>query len=184
MSARAGCLESLSSSVFFQRPVELIIDERQKTEYATTQKIETLIKDIRTRGPLIGLGKIGPHVYGTTPFKLKDQFHSQDIYGWKKDDPRQSEPKSCYVIVLGAKKVGDQELVFFSPSVDSTPNQDDYIRKHLPSDEKIYVISHKTFREGLVDLYSPTVSVKPLEKKTSESKTAPISQDEEYIKKN
>ncbi len=157
-------LNATNTCIFFQRPKEICIDEELVTRYSTSQKIETLIADLKEKGPLIGLGKIGPNCYNEPCFKLKHKFEGQDIYGWKPGLERKDRPASSYVIVLGAQKIENRAFVYFTLSLDITPDTKTYFRKYVPSpiDTKIYVVSHKKFGDYLTDLYAPGVN---LEKK-------------------
>jgi hypothetical protein len=151
------CLEDSSDGIFFARPTNIEINEDARTRYASSQKIETLIKELHEKGPLVGMGQIGPSSYSEAPFKLKDKVCDQDIYGWKPGAGRKEHSKNTYLVVLGARKVKEREYVYFTVSDDVTLNTTSYFRKHRSSltDIRIYVTSHKTFRNHLVDLYPP-----------------------------
>lgn len=163
-----SCLEYSDNSVFYKKPSNIQVNEDARTKYASSQKIETLIEELKEKGPLVGLGKIGPGSYDVDPFKLNDQIHNQDVYGWKQGAKRKENSQQNYVIVLGAKKEQDSGYVFYTVSDDVTPNTTDFLRTHRPSstDAKIYVASHKTFNNYLVDLYPPTVREEAVKKET------------------
>ncbi len=150
-------LDQSSNCVFFDKPSEIQINEEAVTRYATSQKIEVLIEELQGKGPLIALGKFGPTFYVDIPFKLKDKVCEKDIFGWKPGAERTNFSGQNSLLILGAKKNVEREYVYFTLSQDITPNKNTYIRQHKPSntDTKIYVVSHKTFRDFLFDLYSP-----------------------------
>lgn len=155
--ANPKALDDSQNSIFFKKPDRISINESGKTQYASSQKIETLIKELKEKGPLVALGKMGPKCYEELPFKLNNPFCNLDVYGWKPGSQRISATNS-YAVVLGAKKLEDREYVYFTMSEDITSNQLSDIREHKPlgSDTKIYVVSHKTFRDFLNDLYPPS----------------------------
>ena len=144
------------TSVFFGKPDTLNIDEESKTRYATSQKIETLIEELKENGPLIALGNLGPSAYEGIPFKLKNKEFDQDIYGFKPGTHKEYSPQNC-LMVLGAKKEEGSEYVYYTMTQDITPNSESYTRTHTPSqtDSKVYKTSHKTFRNYLFDMYPP-----------------------------
>lgn len=151
-------LEQSSDSIFFGTPRTLVTDEEAVTKYATSGKIETLIKDLTEKGPHIASGPFGPGFYTEAPFKLKDKVCDRDVYGWKPGTPHAEHPANSRILILGAKKTAEgREYVYFSMSQDITPNSRSYIRKHAPSptDTKLYVISNKTFHNYVQDLYPP-----------------------------
>ncbi len=146
-----------SNDIFFDKPPFLNINEDAHSEYATKSKIEVLIKELQTQGPLVGLGQNGPTAYVDEPFKLNEKLFGKDIYGWKAGAER-NNTKNCYFIILGAQKKEERELVYFTLSEDVTSDKETYLRTHIPSriDKKIYVTSHKTFLNYLCDLYPPS----------------------------
>jgi hypothetical protein len=150
-----SCLERSTNSIFFEKPINVNINEKSVTRYAKSQKIETLINELQEKGPLIGLGQIGPNSYAVKPFELKNKLYGQNIYGWEPGAKRVDHSKQNYIMILGAKKIEDREYVYFTSSEDVTANVTGYLRKHQPSssDAKIYVVSHKTFQNYLCDLY-------------------------------
>ena len=153
-------LDNSGNSIFFENPPELYINEELVTRSATSHKIETLIKELQEKGPLVGLGKFGPSTYVEASFKLRDKVCNQDIYGWKPGAQRNDHPPQSCVLLLGAKKSNDREHVYFTMSDDFTLDRKTYIREHKPSetDPKVYIMSHKTFSNYLSDLYPPTTS--------------------------
>ncbi len=148
--------EQSDNSIFFEKPAKVQINEKVVTQYAASLKIEVLIKELREKGPLIALTEIGPSFYTDAPFKLGNKVGQQDIYGWKPKAVRTASSKKNYLMILGAKKSLEIEYIYFTLSHDTTEDQNSYIRQHVPSkiDTKIYVVSHKTFRDHLIDLHS------------------------------
>lgn len=144
-------------SIFYQKPISITINEEGRTKYASSQKIEILIEELQEKGPLVALGKLGPDSYVAKPFKLNDRVQGLDIYGWKRGAEKKQSSKQNYVIVLGAKKAGKVEHIYFTLSDDVTSNSTNYTREHRPSsiDGRVYVVSHKTFSDILFDLYPP-----------------------------
>lgn len=155
-------LEQSADSIFFEKPANVKIDEDARSRYASSQKIETLIEELKEKGPLVALGKMGPSAYADAPFKLEDKVCAQNVYGWKPGTERKAHASQSYAMVLGAKKIEDREYVYFTMSQDITTNSTSYTRKHKPSgtDTKVYVTSHKTFRNYLFDLYPTPQSSK------------------------
>jgi len=148
-------LNQSSNHVLLKRPDRIQIDEKGLTRYATSQKIEVLIEELKERGPLIALGKIGPGCYVNDASKLDGKFCGEELYGWKPGATRKESSKQNCLLIIGAKKNEDRELVYFVLSQDMTANQDSSIREHKPSN-KVYVTSHKTFSSYLSELYPCT----------------------------
>ncbi len=178
-------LEQSGSSVFFSTPARICINEDARTKYASSQTIETLMKELQEKGPLVASGKLGPSAYSDEPIPLKDQMCGQDLYGWKPSAKRVEHPKNSCAIVLGAKKFTDRSLVYFTMSQDITPSTTSYLRTHAPINKKIYVTRHETFCRFLFDLYPPTTASKAFdEKSTPVTPTTRLSSSElEYVKK-
>lgn len=157
-STLCKAVEQSTNSIFFQKPASVQINEEAVTRYATSQKIEVLIQELQEKGPLIALGKLGPKFYRNAPFKLKDKVGGEAVYGWKPGSARIDLKGQCPVMVLGAKKTEDQELVYYTLSEGITANNSTSVREHAPSktDSKVYVTSHNIFCEYFFDLYPPT----------------------------
>lgn len=175
--SRPDMMMNTSEGVFYNRPTALMIDEDLKSEYSTTLKVETLIKELKEKGPLIAMGKIGPSAFETPPSKLATKIKNAEFYGWNPDfygwnpDAKRSKNASTeYAIVLGAKKLTDYECVYLCLSSDLTTDQNTYIREHIPSmvDRKIYELSHENFKNYLEDLYCPTSENKKSEANSNE----------------
>lgn len=141
------------SCIFLQIPSKITINEDARTKYASSQKIETLMEELR-EGPVIALGHLGPNSYLDAPFKREAQVAGRDIYGWKPQSTRK-EGKSSYAMVVGAQKEGERELVYFVLAQDVTLDRETYVRDYRTSnqDVNVYVTSHKTFSNYLTDLY-------------------------------
>ena len=154
-------LEQSANSIFFEKTPR-VVDEDSVSTYSSSQKTETLIKELLRKGPLVALGGMGPGCYVNQPFKLKNKVCEQDIYGWKPGTQRTAYPRNGYWMIVGAKKIADRGYVYFTMAEDHTQNQKTYIREYRPSntDTKIYITSHKTFRNYLCDLYPPLPSSK------------------------
>ncbi len=143
--------------VFFPVPDKVKIDEEAKTGYATSQKIEVLIKELKDKGPHVALGKLGPGAYTAPPFKLKNKVKGLDIYGWDQGTNRIDYPRQISLMVIGARKIKDKHYVYYTLSKDITGNLSSYLREHVPADpdRKVYINSHETFSNYLFDLYPP-----------------------------
>ena len=148
--------DNTPNSVFLKTPKEIHVNENALTEYASSQKIETLINELQKKGPLIGSGPFGPSAYHDIP-EMKQKAYGQNIYGWKPGANRIDHPKNNHIMILGAKKTENHEFVYFILSEDMTPRETTFVRKHLPSptDAKIYVTSHNTFQRFVHDMYPP-----------------------------
>lgn len=133
ISAEYKILERSQESVFFEKPSQVFIDERSMVSRRTLQKIEILIEGLRKRGPLVFLGEVRSKYYNPSLFK------------------------NSYAMVLGAKKLENEEFVYFMMCEDVTSDQTTFIREHKPSeiDQKIYRASYEIFRKCLFELYLP-----------------------------
>jgi len=173
-------LDRSDQSIFFAIPEQVQIDEDARTEYAGPQTFEVLMKELLEKGPLVALGKMGPSSYSDAAFKLKGKVCGLDVHGWKPGAVRDGQAPQSYALVLGAKKIGASELVFFMVSQDVTVDRNTYVRTHVPStlDARVYVVSHNTFRAYLFDLYPP----KKLLEASDEKSTDLPAEDREYVK--
>ncbi|OJU81650.1 MAG: hypothetical protein BGO10_08605 [Chlamydia sp. 32-24] len=146
-------LEQSSNCILFNVLPSIQVHETKKTTFSTSLKIETLITELKEKGPFIGMGKIGPAYYENEPFKLKDSYGSKHIYGWKPGSKR-IDNKTLSFFLLGAKKTNDQGIVYFAMAQDITLSTLP-LRQFVTSEKepKIYVTSFKTFLENLVDLF-------------------------------
>lgn len=162
---------SKSNHVFHQTPTSVIIDEDSVTNYARSNKIDTLINELMEKGVLVAVGIYGPDTYVDAPLKLKDQ----DVYYWKPNTERvKSAQQSSWFVLRGQKKDG-KEYVYLAKSQDVTENTKSFIRTHKPSstDKKTYIISHENFFRNLVDLYPPSplsLKANPTASKSDEKK--------------
>ena len=149
-----------NNSIFFHSPVKLTINEEAKTSYSTSLKIDTLIRELQEKGPLVAFGYMGPNSYRSEPFLLKNKFGGNEIFGWQPGTRSKSSEKT-YAIVIGARKIEDKEYVYFRLSTDCTQDTKTYIREHrLTTDSRVYVSSHQTFRDYLFDMYPPVIEKK------------------------
>jgi hypothetical protein len=149
------------NSIFFEIPEKLTVDEDAKTRYSTALKIETLIQELQEKGPLVALGYMGPRCYHSEPFPLQEKFGGEQIFGWSHGTRSESAAQKTYAIVIGARKIEDKEYIYFRLSSDCTPNRKTYIREHRPTaDSRVYISSHATFSDYLVDLYPPVAEEK------------------------
>lgn len=137
----------------------VIVDEDAKTRYSTSLKLDTLIQELKEKGAHVAFGYIGPKCYNSDPF-LAGSFQGVDVYGFK-PGTRAETGARIHVLVVGASKEEDKEYVYYKLSFDRTINQRTYIREHQTgSDDRLFVASHKTFKENLVDLYPPVAKEK------------------------
>lgn len=147
------------SLIFFDTPEFLVINEAGVTNYNSCKKIGILIRDLQEKGPLMAKGYFGPGFYAEAPFKLKDPFFGQDIYGWKPGTKSTSIlDNHRSILILGARKTEDlKEYVFFTMSQDVTSDRTLYVRRLIPCpiDSKIYVMTSETFEKRLLALHPP-----------------------------
>ena len=148
-------LEEGPGKLFCKVPSTLTINEEAVTRYSKDQKVELLIEELKSCGPLIGLGKFGPTAYEDAPFQLGKRIAGQEIYGWRSGSKRKEQSPSVYIIVIGAEKNQNNEYIYFVLSKDVCKTSHSSVREHIPSkdDSHIYKCSHKTFRDYLTDLY-------------------------------
>lgn len=143
-----------TTGYYCNKPQTLVVDETSVTGYSKVQSIDTLIIELWKKGPLVALGQIGPNHHQEAA-KFKHEYLNFNVYGWDKDAVCVQKPNS-YVIVLGARKVQGQELVYYCISY-SVQNKTTHTLG-----ETIYVSSHEKFKEHLVDLYAQHMMQKAL----------------------
>lgn len=150
----AKMLVDKPNQIFYEKKSRVIFKEDLDLPLDSRYRIDSLIQHLR-KGPLVAAGILGPAYYEDAPFKLKNQQAGYDIYGWKPGAKRLESSELAYVIILGVTKLESNGLIYFIPSVDITNNDAVIVRELAAStsDSKIYVVSHKTFEECLVDLY-------------------------------
>lgn len=146
-----------AESIWFNGPLAgtITVDEELSNEYESTKNIDALIKLIAEKGPVIALGSFGPAFYLEDPFKLRDSVKGYDVFGWRPGTARRSGLQP-YVAVIGARKVGEAEYVYFSLTKDITPNTMSPIRTYeIAADKRIFVVSHRTFWDYLNRICTP-----------------------------
>lgn len=143
------------STVFFEKPNILYVDEDYSVKPPAYGTIETLIKSLQENGPLVAIGKMGPSAHNEPSFKLKDRVSNQDIYGWKPLTSKDASP-TTQTILLGARQVESRAYVYFVLAEDITKDNNSLIRgyKPLETNAKVYVMSYQNFlKRSLVDLH-------------------------------
>jgi len=149
-------LHQSENTMFFQKPKKIAYDENAFIRYASSQKIETLIDEMKEKGPMVAFGQFGPQSYETAPFPLQNAYCHQKLFGWKPGSGRRPiENRS--IIVLGAKKLKERECIYFTPSDEAGWNPATNLMEHglSSTDKKVYVISYRNFQQSLSELYPP-----------------------------
>lgn len=171
-------LDQSHTSIFYEKPTTIQADEKALTKYAASQKIEILIKELTEKGPVIA-GKIGPGCFETAPYK-DDKFCGKKIF-WPGSIQRDLAGHSP-LLILGAKKIVDQEqkkvreYVYFTVFQGETESQISCNKHKKPFNiyNKIYVVSHESFRWFLFDLFPCRSSITAKQKYAHELSVIPL----------
>lgn len=156
MSTDFVLLQNTPDNVFTKSPPILVVNEEARSKYADGYKIDALMQELRENGPMIALGPFGPSAYKEPPFKVPGKLCGMDVYAWKSDQ-RLSRSRQQPIMILGVIKTEKVQCIYFTMSIDTTQNTKSYIRTHIASsiDQKIYVMSHETFKNYVFDIYPP-----------------------------
>lgn len=87
------------------------------------QPIEKLIIELQKRGPLLVQGTFGAQHYKVPPRKFQKQIANRDVYGWFKEDPKNTNHVVGHAIILvGAEKTLKNQIVYYiDPDDESDP---------------------------------------------------------------
>lgn len=111
------------------------------------QPIDSLIKELTLRGPLVVGGAFGQSAYIDQPFKMSQKLHQRDVYAWKPGAKRHIVTFSGHTILLvGAKKVQEKAFVYFIDPKDKSEPKD----KSL---QKLYMISYTNLTQYICDMH-------------------------------
>lgn len=108
----------------------------ERSYWKPVDGMSKLIDALNQKGPLAIRGYFGVSQYIDPPFQLQQQVKGRDIYGWRPEAKRREGLPVHSVLLVGAKKVQNQELVYFIDPNDPSDPQDRTL-------QKIYVISFK-----------------------------------------
>lgn len=100
--------------------------------------IESLIRELNCRGPLMVMGNFGPRIYCKQPTILKS-IAKRDIYGWPL--PAQKWQNFSHllnpILIIGAEKNRQGQFVYYiDPTEESDPSD--------PKKQKIYAMRYET----------------------------------------
>ncbi|MEK7340149.1 MAG: hypothetical protein AABZ92_05510, partial [Verrucomicrobiota bacterium] len=138
-------LEKSSLLGFFVCKISAEAYGLQKSSWTPLQKIDCLMKELQTKGPLYVVGNLGRPTYVDEPFKMSQKISERDIYAWRPGATRNPDLGHA-ILLVGAKKVQDKAFVYFIDSVDpSDPND--------RSKQKIYMISYTNLTSNICDLH-------------------------------
>lgn len=141
---------------YSQGMIVLLAAEKYGLKYASwrpSDPIERLIESIRDNGPHHVGTTLNSRSYKSAPFCLKDKIGGRKIYGWKPGTPKGERSNfGTTILLVGAKKENGTELVYFIDAEDGSDPKD--VEK-----QKIYVVSYKTLRENMCDLYGTRANV-------------------------
>jgi hypothetical protein len=139
--------------IFYGKPASLRINVDARTDYISSKKIETLIAELKQKGPLLAFAQIGPSHYSTDPVKLKIKIGGQEIYSWSNQAIHRAFQKYSYVIVLGAKKSEGSNRVYFTMSEMISYTQALLTHQPLTTDTKVYSVPHTAFSKYLFEIH-------------------------------
>ncbi|HEV3270428.1 MAG TPA: hypothetical protein VGZ69_07290 [Candidatus Rhabdochlamydia sp.] len=138
-------LEKSSLLGFFACKISAKVYDLQKSSWTPFQKIDCLIEELETKGPLYVGGNLGRPTYVDEPFKMSQKISERDIYAWRPGANR-NPGLGHTVLLVGAKKVQGKAFVYFIDSADpSDPND--------RSKQKIYMISYTNLTSNVCDLH-------------------------------
>ncbi len=157
---KAGCpLEKVaySSRSMIDNIILLHIYCLKSSTWHPGHPLSSLIQEIDRNGPLLVYGEFGKEYYEEVAFQLSEkvkatvrgEIQERSLWGWKPGAKR--KPQSCghAIVIVGARneKVGAkgiEHIYFIDPADSSDPK--------IPELQKIYVMSLKRLREGILNL--------------------------------
>jgi len=140
-------LEKAGFLDFFARDVSAKAYGLKKSSWTPLKRIEGLIEELKKNGPLYIGGAFGRPAYIDEPFKIGQKLAGREIYAWQKGAKRHPITFSAHsVLIVGAKKIQDNALVYFIDSLDPSDPKD-------LSKQKIYVISFTNLSLHICDLH-------------------------------
>lgn len=131
---------------FFVRDVSAKAYGLQKSFWSPLKGIESLIDELKKKGPLFIGGLLGKPFYIDEPFKMSQKLGERDIYAWRPGAKRHPVMIVGHsVLLVGAKKIQDKAFVYFIDSRDASDPKD-------KSTQKIYMISFNNLTSNIFDL--------------------------------
>ncbi len=116
------------------------------SEWTPLSDVDTLINEIEEHGPLAIYGFFGTSYYPKDALLVMERrLEGHQIYYWTKNSRKKEicEPSHA-VLLVGAEKIGSQQLVYFiDPNNASDPAH--------PETQRIYCMSYKTLLEHCID---------------------------------
>jgi hypothetical protein len=131
---------------FFARDVSAKEYSLKKISWTPLKGIESLIDELKKKGPLFIGGAFGKTAYVDEPFKMNKKLVGRDIYAWKPGAERHPIAFLGHsVLLIGAKKIEDSAFVYFIDPIDQSDPND-------KSSQKIYMISFTNLTSNICDL--------------------------------
>lgn len=109
----------------------------KKSSWHPSLPISSLMQQLREKGPHVVSGLIGQPYYIDKPHKV-EEIQGKPIFGWKPGSKTQSCSETHCVTIIGARKKGNNERVYFIDPWDGSNPQ-------KPEQQKIYTMSYKNF---------------------------------------
>jgi hypothetical protein len=124
----------------FVRHTLIVKYQLQPSSWTPYQSIDTLIQTLKNEGPMAVGGTLGLPSYKATALCSARKIASHSIYYFPKGAERKKNGLGHVIVLIGAEKIGDQELVYYN---DPNDISDPIIGK------KIYTQSYKTFTSSI-----------------------------------
>lgn len=129
----------------------------RESTWRPTQPIDDLIRVIKQCGPQIGVGFLGSGFYDQAPKLSTQKQIKHPVYYWEPNSKIKTERVFHAVIIVGARKMQKQEVVYFyDPSDESDPDN--------PNQRPLYVMSYERLCADCANLDSFNIFQKSTQK--------------------
>lgn len=118
----------------------------KKSDWTPFKTIDTLISELKSKGPMVVGGSFGAHYY-SNPVTKKGRIGKYPIYGWEPGSRKKENLTKHAIVLVGAEKNHDQQIVYYIDVNDTSMVDSTQLRK-------IYAISYKTLKNNVGNLFS------------------------------
>lgn len=123
-------------------------------EPSTVESVTNALK----QGPFVALSKLGPRNYTDEPVRFDGQIPSHPslpVHGWKVGAQRTTKAFEQPIIICGVQKIEGKEHIYYALAEDISEDPTKAIGTYRTTNDKIFVVSMKTFTSCETDMFPP-----------------------------
>lgn len=135
------------TSVRYEIPEMVTVNQNKSTRYRDFSTINTLIEELQFLGPLVA----------ATSYMLPPRQEEQSFWTRYFGSSKVESPKPIQVIVVGAVNGKDGDYVYFVICSRDPGREDSSTQTYRPINQKVHEVSHKAFFNNCEELYPPKV---------------------------